>query len=132
MKVCFVPARIVSLFVISCRFHFCGYVYLTATRIYCTCLQHDVTENASVDETRNKTLVVPKGTALAYTVYELQVSKQTGRFSLVLDRSLRGGFVASLSIDLDDMDGPSGRYSFCRACWENKNPVYSDTLGVVR
>ncbi|KAL8565447.1 hypothetical protein ACOMHN_049424 [Nucella lapillus] len=64
-------------------------------------------ESANVAESKTKTLVVPANTALAYTVYEVQVSKQNGRFSLMLDRSQRGGFVTSLSIDLDDVDGPS-------------------------
>lgn len=65
-------------------------------------------ENADAAEVKSKTLLVPASTALAYTEYELQISKESGQFSLVLDRSRRGGFVASLSVDLDDVDGPSG------------------------
>ena len=65
-------------------------------------------ENSDVAETKNKTLQVPANTALAYTEYELQISKENGQFSLVLDRSRRGGFVTSLNVDQDDLDGPSG------------------------
>ncbi|XP_076454756.1 pejvakin-like [Babylonia areolata] len=64
-------------------------------------------ENAEVQESKDKSLMIPANTALAYTVYELQVSKQNGRFSLMLVPGQRGGFVTSLSVDLDDIDGPS-------------------------
>ncbi|KAK7483795.1 hypothetical protein BaRGS_00025011 [Batillaria attramentaria] len=63
-------------------------------------------EEGSVMESRSKTLELPAGTALAYTVYELQVQSKDGQFTLILDRSKRGGFVSSLSVDLDELDGP--------------------------
>lgn len=66
-----------------------------------------INEGGSAVEIKIKTLTVPANTALAYNVYELQISKQDGRFSMVLDPSQCGGFVSSLSVDLEDVDGPS-------------------------
>lgn len=65
-----------------------------------------VEEDGSATESKSKTLELPAGMALAYRVYELQVRSTDGQFTLILDSSKRGGFVSSLSVDLDELDGP--------------------------
>lgn len=66
-----------------------------------------INENVTASEKKTKSLEMPAGTALAYSVHELLVYTSDSQFSIALDPSTRGGFVFDISTDGDEEDGPS-------------------------